>query len=239
MSELPPLPEDVRDLLARAEAPEPPSGLEDRIWSQVSTGFGVPDGGAPNSPPPPPSALHAALGKWGVLSTIAALAVGGAGGAIVRGAIDAPAAPANVASAVVVPEPPVTSAPTAASPVSESPAAPTNREDAGPPPIVAKPASGPKPARRDVDLAEEQSLLETARSAILRRDPVLALAPLREHAQRFPRGHLIEERDGLWVQALANAGETAAARTKAAEFRRRYPQSLLLPAVEAAVEHTE
>ncbi|WP_394845463.1 hypothetical protein LZC95_51585 [Pendulispora brunnea] len=233
MSELPPLPDSVRDLLARAEVPEPPAGLEDRIWSQVSTGFGGPDGGggAPHSPAP--SALHAALGKWGVVSTLAALAVGGAGGAVVRGAMDARPTPVAVASAVVAPEAPVAVV-TASAPVSQN--------DAGAAPVVpAKPPASPsaKAARRDVDLAEEQSLLETARSAILRREPRLALAPLREHAQRFPRGHLSEERDGLWVQALANAGEGAAARTKAAEFRRKYPQSLLLPAVDAAVEHAE
>ena len=235
MSELPPLPDDVRDLLARADVPGPPAGLEDRIWSQMSTGFGFPDGAAPPpaSPPASPSgALHAAMGKWGVLSTIAALAVGGAGGAVVHGALDARSAPVTGAPTTIASEVPVASALT-----SEVTVAPTEH-DAAAPPVLAKPPVT-KPARRDVDLAEEQSLLETARSAILRREPRLALGPLREHAQRFPRGHLSEERDGLWVQALANAGETAAARTKAAEFRRKYPQSLLLPAVDAAVGSPE
>ncbi len=219
------LPPDVREILERAESPEPPPGLEDRIWSDIGKTWPAPAPAAPST-----GALHRALGKWGLLSTVAALAVGGAGGAWVCGAIDARTTPAPAPALTAPAAVPIASTTT-------SVAIDAGTDIAIPKPPRAAPAvSSSTKATRDRALAEEQNLLETARSAILRREPHLALPPLREHAARFPHGQLREERDGLWVQALANDGDLAGARAKADAFRRDYPQSLLLPAVEEAVK---
>jgi outer membrane protein assembly factor BamD (BamD/ComL family) len=58
-----------------------------------------------------------------------------------------------------------------------------------------------------------------------------ALAPLAEHARRFPSGRLVEEREALRVQALAKLGRVAEARQVAQAFRARFPRSVLLPRV--------
>ena len=51
------------------------------------------------------------------------------------------------------------------------------------------------------------------------------------HALRFPEGQLTEERESLWVQVLVTSGRFDEARQRAQHFRRRYPDSLLLPGV--------
>ncbi|NOU31484.1 MAG: hypothetical protein HOO96_26595 [Polyangiaceae bacterium] len=47
----------------------------------------------------------------------------------------------------------------------------------------------------DADLAEERALIERARSALIGGNPQEARAAAREHAQRFPNGRFVEERD--------------------------------------------
>jgi hypothetical protein len=56
-----------------------------------------------------------------------------------------------------------------------------------------------------------------------------------EHARRFPEGRLGEEREALRVRALAAAGLGAQAKAAGAAFRRRFPRSVHLPALEAVV----
>jgi hypothetical protein len=87
----------------------------------------------------------------------------------------------------------------------------------------------------DADLARERALIETARTALLRRDPQAASVALERHLERFPRGRLREERQALRVQAMAASGQAAQARALADEFRRLYPRSLLLPLVDGSV----
>ena len=54
--------------------------------------------------------------------------------------------------------------------------------------------------------------------------------------ERFPDGRLVEEREALRVQALAQLGRAAEAHEVAARFRRQYPRSMLLPVVDAALQ---
>ncbi len=74
-----------------------------------------------------------------------------------------------------------------------------------------------------------------ARSALARRETQKAIAALEDHVRRFPKGQLAEEREGLLIQALVNAGQPDAARKRAAEFKARFPESMLWPAIEAAL----
>jgi hypothetical protein len=90
-------------------------------------------------------------------------------------------------------------------------------------------------AGRDEALAVERALLEIARTALSRGQPEAAIDALRHHAEQYPHGRLEEEREGLWVIALAQADLLPEARRRAEGFRRRYPGSLLLPAIEQSL----
>lgn len=95
-----------------------------------------------------------------------------------------------------------------------------------PAPVAAAPAAVPLST-----LEAERRLLEPARTAIGRGLPASAIELLARHAAEFPSGQFAEERDALWIQALAQASDLDAARARAAAFEKRYPDSLFLPLV--------
>lgn len=112
---------------------------------------------------------------------------------------------------------------------------------AGVAPTVSVGTKQPKDARPSVRspdeaLRAERSYLEQARTALGRRDAAAALQALEQHRAKFATGRLSEERDALMVHALTALGRSAEATRSAAAFRRRYPQSLLMPAVDAALD---
>ena len=88
-----------------------------------------------------------------------------------------------------------------------------------------------KPVARDADLRGELALVQMGRTALGRREYEGALDALDEHAKKFPRGVLAEEREGLAVQALVGAARYEDARRRGGRFREKYPQSALLPGV--------
>jgi hypothetical protein len=88
---------------------------------------------------------------------------------------------------------------------------------------------------RDVDLAAERAQLEIARTAVARNQGGRAIEALRQHAKQFPRGRLSEEREALWIQALLATGQRAEAGARAERFRKRFPKSLMLPALAQAL----
>lgn len=85
------------------------------------------------------------------------------------------------------------------------------------------------------DVNEERALIDTARSALARGLAEGALAATEQHASRFPRGRLAEEREALAVQALSLAGDRTAAEARATRFRRSFPSSIFRSAVDRAV----
>jgi Tfp pilus assembly protein PilF len=74
-------------------------------------------------------------------------------------------------------------------------------------------------------------LLQEARAAVAREDFAPAMQLLAEHARRFKRGRLAEEREALRVKALAGLGRHDDARRAAAEFEANFPRSPLLQTV--------
>jgi hypothetical protein len=139
----------------------------------------------------------------------------------------------------IEPPPPISFAPSVAPPsialVALAPRPPSSRAIAAPP---SAPRHAARPTQdddeRDTALAHERALLETARTALARHQrEVLDL--LDRHAREFPRGRLAEERESLWVQALVQAGRADEARARGARFVQRWPRSLLLPVVDAAL----
>lgn len=94
---------------------------------------------------------------------------------------------------------------------------------------------GAAPRSDREERARERQLIEVARAAVARGNSAAALDALRRHAQQFPRGRLSEEREALRVLALASAGQSAAARHRAAAFHRSHPNSVFGPAVDRAL----
>jgi len=138
-------------------------------------------------------------------------------------------------------EPSPTRAPSAASAaITTSPLAAGVSRDRGsartPPPTIEPSAavlpSAPEPApaasassaSRGPRGPSEAALLEAARAA-LGSNPARALALTREHARRYPRGILAQEREVIAIEALRRSGQSRAAHERASEFQREFPGS--------------
>jgi hypothetical protein len=98
------------------------------------------------------------------------------------------------------------------------------------------PRASSAPAGRASQLSAERILLDEARTALAQGDTVRAIDRLDRHRRIFPVPLLGEERDAMWIQALVKAGRYDEARTRAAAFRRRAPDSIFSSMVESALE---
>jgi hypothetical protein len=118
-----------------------------------------------------------------------------------------PAAPASAAPA------PAESPPSAPQPVES---APSLAVEPAPAKLIEKPTP---PAQ-----LSEAELLEQARAA-LKSAPGRALQRANEHAARFPRGVLVQEREVLAIQALRKLGRNAEADRRTEAFAKAFPGS--------------
>lgn len=234
-TDLPPeLEPDVLDAVRDARRIlEPPTDVRARMRSRLLAslpprpdGDGGDDGGTPGEKPPatPPSPMP----KVPLWTVAAALAVGLSGGLLYPRApevrvvtvVAQPSAPMAVAS--VVPAAPSSTLPSIA--LSDLPSAA---------PAVAAPSASF--ATSGAALEAERAMLDVARTALGRGDGPNALGACDDHARKFPRGVLAEEREAIAVQALLLAQRSDDARARAERFRKSYPRSIFLPAVLAAV----
>jgi hypothetical protein len=133
--------------------------------------------------------------------------------------LERPVAPAVAQSSAVV-ESPLAEQALAAAPVQAEKS-----------PVVAMPPSAPVADGAALELA----LLERARSAVASGEFSTALGAIAEHQRRFPAGRLQEEREALRVKTLVALGRKDEARRVAERFRSRFPRSVLLPRIEAAI----
>ena len=102
-------------------------------------------------------------------------------------------------------------------------------------PIEATPRPA-EPVAEANPLVAERKLLDVARSAFTRGDLTDCLTALDAHRAKYPAGVLTEEREALAVRTLAALGRTERARARGEHFRTKYPTSLMLPVVEAALQ---
>jgi hypothetical protein len=100
---------------------------------------------------------------------------------------------------------------------------------------VTTPPASSAARSRDGDLSAERTIVERARSALVRGDGEAALVAVAQHEREFSRGQLAEEREVLAVQALVTAGRIQEAAERGARFRKAFPNSLLLPIVDQAL----
>jgi hypothetical protein len=120
--------------------------------------------------------------------------------------------------------------PAAPAPSASAPAAPSE------PPtswiVIAEVPGTARAAPTDADA--EARLLRRAQDA-LGPNPALAFALAQEHARRFPRGRLGQQRELLAIRALARLGRASDARARAVRFLAAFPGAAQRRRVEAAL----
>jgi hypothetical protein len=161
-----------------------------------------------------PAASAAAL--W-LKAGVVAVAVAGSGVAAWK-LTSAESAPA-VRAPVIAAAPSTVAEPSVAAPASE----PTPEPAASEAPARAQPARSAPSEPRD-RLAEEEAILEAARSS-LGSSPARALALLQRHRASYPSGQLAAERMFLSVDCLRRLGRRAEAQREADALVARYPAS--------------
>jgi hypothetical protein len=233
--DLEPLSPAAQELLALERQRQDPDGLaKDRVLQRLSATLGF-----------------AAVAAGALVSTGAVVA----GGAVYAGMStkvraleaqmrDAKASRAAPGAPTVIPAA-QTSLPIAAAAAAPEqqvhPGAAPPRASAEPKPAkleTARPAPAPAPIPSEPDaLADENALLEQARTALVRGQGEAALRALDEHQRAYSNGLLQEERDALRVQVLVKLGRREEAQRAATTFRERHAGSLLQPSVDAALDN--
>jgi hypothetical protein len=223
-------PELARLIAAERAAGQLPAPARARIWEGIESSLLLP----PVSPGPSVGrALRRALLSRGAVAAVS-VALGGVGGmklqahrdqlsqlaAPVPVTVVAPAAPTPVSPPLTAPAPPPPPTKTVARVREPAPVLPSN-----------KPTTEAQSA-----LSRERTAIDTARTALARGDAKGALQLLVAHAHDFPAGAFAEEAAALRIQALLRSGAEPEAREAAAEFRAKYPRSLILPALEQSLK---
>jgi hypothetical protein len=142
-----------------------------------------------------------------------------------------PAHPVSAARAITEAPPVPSAAP--ALPAPQPPPSSSQRAQA-PAAAVAAPRAALERGE-PASLAEQQALLDVARSAFARNDYAATLKALNEHFRRYPTTLLGEEREALEIKVLAATGRADEAKARAVRFKARFPQSLLMPSVNDSV----
>jgi len=217
------VPELDEFLDAERRYPDAPAHVRGRVLARVQATIGAPGAPAPALAAPTTAFLaRPALVALGIFVLGVVIAVG----VVRRKRVDGVQEPAMRSAPLVVREPrpsapePVRAAEAITRP--EEPLAPRSRTS--------------RPAPVEDELEAERIMLQRARADLAQGDGRAALEMIARHAREFERGTLAEEREALAVKALISIGSHQAARARGAEFRRRHPRSIYLPAVEQALE---
>lgn len=207
MSELSP---ESRALLASlADAHEPPPEAAPRVRAAVAARLAA----------PPPSLRW----PWAAGACVVTALIVGALARPAPAPRSARPAPALSAPTAPPPAPPPAPAPAPVPAVAPtSPPAPA--PEPLPPPARSARTRAAQPEAPD-DLMGELALIQRAQRSLSRGDGSGALAALREHAQRYPRGRLREEREAAQALALCAAGRGDEARAAADRFVSAHPAS--------------
>jgi hypothetical protein len=228
-----PMDPELASLLEAERTTAPPAGVLDRVWTRVAVT--VPAAG--------PTGGHGAGGASGGAGTggswlashavgvaVATFAAGAATGAGVVSVMQRPVPERIVYVERAAPPAPVVAPVVTASAASVVPAATAPVPDVPP---GARPTAAPSASS---SLSVERGVLDDARAALSSGDAARALRLSDEHLRRFPKAQLGEEREALAIQSLVALGRYDEARARAARFRTAAPHSLLMPAIDSALE---
>lgn len=233
---LDPLDPELAALLEAERSATPAAAALERVWSRVVGGVVPPTGGGPGAGRAGAGSGSGWLASNAVSVAAATFVVGAVVGASLHAVLQAPA-PERVVY-VERPAAPIAMAPPppASSLAPETPPpSPTALPTASLSVPSAHASARAAPSSSGSSLQAERALLDDARSALGSHDAAAALTLLADHDRRFPRGQLGEEREALAIQALVMLGRNDEARARAAHFRATSPNSLFLPAVDAAL----
>jgi hypothetical protein len=213
----------------RVDPPTAPGARERvraRLEAVIPAMTGGLGGGATGTGPPPP--VTAVTFGSRTAQLIVAFVAGGAVGVALYSSLSTVPAP----RVVYVDRPIADAAPVATADSSEV----AKSTLALPQPSAVSAARPPASSKTGPSqLSAERVILDEARAALVREDAPRALRDLDRHRRMFPNALLGDERDALQVQALVKSERYDEARSLAAAFRRRAPDSLFIPMVEAAI----
>ena len=176
---------------------------------------------------PARSAARVFARPWWVFAAVAgAVLVLGAGAYAARAWIGVPSSPEVTDVAESAPPAQTTpAAPRTEVPVTVATEAPARRR------VVSKAVDAPaRPTNAEL------RLLLAARQDVTNGKFAGALATIGEHARRFRKGALVEEREALRVKALAGLGRHEEAQRAATAFHARFPHSVFLSTFERMKE---
>jgi hypothetical protein len=234
MSELGP---ESRALLDAARgADEPASADRDRVRARVAAAIAAGAGASAGEGAASAGSAGGSIAAGGLVVklALAILAVGaiatGAFFAFRGGDDDAPPADEPVAAVEPAAEPEPAPAPEAAPVAEPEPEVVVDPEPAKKKPVK-KPAERPPSAD---SLKEERAILARASAALRGGDADGALAAVAEHAKKFPKGLLVEERSATKVLGLCAAGKVAQGEKARDAFLDRWPRSVHAARVQAA-----
>ncbi len=241
---IPPLPPEIDMLLSlEREAYGETPALRSAVLSEVELSLALrgPSGGGsapPGAPAPgsgggttsilPPAAKM--LGAVGTGAFVVGVLVGGFGGRALSPSAVVPAVVSSLATSVEV-------APRAV-PASIPDTPDASRDIVSASRVVPSAEARGRPADANQganDLVREREVVDAARAALARGRPADALSATARHAERWPRGHLAEEREVIAIQALATLDRRVEAERRATAFKRAFPSSILIPAVDMAL----
>lgn len=238
---------DPLDYLRESTIAEVPVERRTRLWARVACAVSAAaapvhaSAGAPMRPLGSPSSA-ASLGRWrGAVSTfarwsapalVAGIAIGATGQAkLTRKTVGGGDEPldARVTSSAAAVRRETGSAESVPGPEQRvASAAPTDPTSAAPPAF-------PAGSSRAIALGRERALLDRAQASLSAGEPARALELVERHLRRYSQGALSEEREALAVNALVTLGRYREAVRRGAAFRARYPHSLLMPSIDAAL----
>jgi hypothetical protein len=217
-----PLDDEVARLLEKERHAQAPGAGLGRVWSRLGPIALIPGPGAVTKP-----AAQGWLASHVVAVAVASFVGGAATGIVVYSAIQKkPAAPrivyvdhptlsivpAPTPSVLVTPEPQLT------------------------PSLPVAPAPHPSGSTKPLEsLRTERDVLDHARLLLTGGDAQDALTVLDNHATRFPRPQLSEEREALAIQALVALGHYDDARARARAFHEATPNSLFAPVIDSTL----
>jgi len=221
------LPSDPLQLLRETADVVPPDGAFTRIAARlaslpvaapVTAGSALGLTGRPSF-----GALGRRFLRWSVAPLGLGIIIGASGQAL--WAVNHPPTPAAAPTLRV---PPPTLLPP---PAIDAPAAPATE------PTSTSPQPSAQPPRST--LSDERVLLDQARRQLASDEPARALVFLDQHAQRFARGMLSEEREAMRINVLVQLGRKDEAKARAAAFAARFPNSIMGSSVRAALKSAD
>lgn len=222
---------DPLELLRGAGDYAIPAGAEERVASSLRASLARPEfvgdsgGGLPLSAEPSGlPRLARRFATWSLPSLCVGVLLGASGSRVFVPA-SPPAPVSTVATALVSAGPPLLVASSRGD--DDVASVPSGR------PLASAGASSV--AAKSDALAQERAILDRARSRLSASELEAAMKLLDQHAQRFSRGKLSEEREAMAVNVLVRLGRFAEGRRRGEAFRKHFPSSLMLPSVNAAL----